>query len=35
LSSAVEALADRPHGAALLAALKPGDVVITPKLDRM
>jgi DNA invertase Pin-like site-specific DNA recombinase len=28
-------LADRPQGAALLAALKPGDVVITPKLDRM
>jgi putative DNA-invertase from lambdoid prophage Rac len=28
-------LGDRPQGAALLAALKPGDVVITPKLDRM
>jgi putative DNA-invertase from lambdoid prophage Rac len=28
-------LADRAEGAALLAALKPGDVVITPKLDRM
>src|SRR6201994_3017615 len=28
-------LADRPQGAALLAALEPGDVVITPKLDRM
>jgi putative DNA-invertase from lambdoid prophage Rac len=28
-------LAERPQGAALLAALKPGDVVITPKLDRM
>jgi putative DNA-invertase from lambdoid prophage Rac len=28
-------LADRPQGAALLAAIKPGDVVITPKLDRM
>lgn len=28
-------LADRPQGAALLAALKPGDVVITAKLDRM
>ena len=28
-------LADRPQGAALLAVLKPGDVVITPKLDRM
>jgi putative DNA-invertase from lambdoid prophage Rac len=28
-------LADRPQGAALLAAIMPGDVVITPKLDRM
>lgn len=28
-------LSDRPQGKALLAALKPGDVVITPKLDRM
>jgi DNA invertase Pin-like site-specific DNA recombinase len=28
-------LADRPQGAALLAALKPGDAVITAKLDRM
>jgi putative DNA-invertase from lambdoid prophage Rac len=28
-------LADRPQGAALLAALRPGDMVITPKLDRM
>jgi hypothetical protein len=28
-------LADRPQGSALLAALKSGDVVITPKLDRM
>jgi putative DNA-invertase from lambdoid prophage Rac len=28
-------LADRPQGAALLAALKPGDTIITPKLDRM
>lgn len=28
-------LADRPQGAALLATLQPGDVVITPKLDRM
>jgi DNA invertase Pin-like site-specific DNA recombinase len=28
-------LAERPQGKALLAALKPGDVVITPKLDRM
>ena len=28
-------LAERPEGGALLAVLKPGDVVITPKLDRM
>jgi hypothetical protein len=28
-------LGDRPEGAALLAALQPGDTVITPKLDRM
>jgi DNA invertase Pin-like site-specific DNA recombinase len=28
-------LCDRPEGAALLAVLKPGDVVITAKLDRM
>ena len=28
-------LADRPEGAALLTVLRPGDVVITPKLDRM
>jgi DNA invertase Pin-like site-specific DNA recombinase len=28
-------LADRPQGGALLAVLRPGDVVITPKLDRM
>jgi putative DNA-invertase from lambdoid prophage Rac len=28
-------LSDRPQGAALLAAIKPGDTVITPKLDRM
>jgi putative DNA-invertase from lambdoid prophage Rac len=28
-------LADRPEGAALLAALQPGDTVITPKFDRM
>ncbi len=28
-------LAERPEGAALLAALKPGDTVITSKLDRM
>ena len=28
-------LGDRPQGAALLALLEPGDVVITAKLDRM
>lgn len=28
-------LADRPEGKRLLAVLRPGDVVITPKLDRM
>jgi putative DNA-invertase from lambdoid prophage Rac len=28
-------LGDRPQGAALLESLKPGDIVITPKLDRM
>lgn len=28
-------LADRPEGAALLGALQAGDVIITPKLDRM
>jgi putative DNA-invertase from lambdoid prophage Rac len=28
-------LADRPQGAALLAAIKPSDTIITPKLDRM
>jgi len=28
-------LGERPEGAALLAVLKPADVVITPKLDRM
>jgi DNA invertase Pin-like site-specific DNA recombinase len=28
-------LAERPEGAQLLAVLRPGDVVITPKLDRM
>lgn len=28
-------ISDRPQGAALLAALKPGDTIITPKLDRM
>jgi putative DNA-invertase from lambdoid prophage Rac len=28
-------LSERAEGTAMLAALKPGDVVITPKLDRM
>jgi DNA invertase Pin-like site-specific DNA recombinase len=28
-------LTDRPEGAKLLASLKPGDVLLTPKLDRM
>src|SRR4051795_9818801 len=28
-------LTERPQGAALLAALEPGDVVVTAKLDRM
>jgi DNA invertase Pin-like site-specific DNA recombinase len=28
-------LTDRPEGAKLVAGLKPGDVVLTPKLDRM
>jgi DNA invertase Pin-like site-specific DNA recombinase len=28
-------LAERAEGAALLGVLKPGDIVITPKLDRM
>jgi putative DNA-invertase from lambdoid prophage Rac len=28
-------LTDRPEGAKLLGGLKPGDVVLTPKLDRM
>jgi putative DNA-invertase from lambdoid prophage Rac len=28
-------LGERPQGAALLAAIKPGDTIITPKLDRM
>jgi putative DNA-invertase from lambdoid prophage Rac len=28
-------VSERPRGAALLAVLKPGDTVITPKLDRM
>ena len=27
-------LADRPEGRRMLTALQPGDVVITPKLDR-
>jgi DNA invertase Pin-like site-specific DNA recombinase len=26
---------ERPQGTRLLAGLKPGDVLITPKLDRM
>ena len=33
--SGAKPLAERPEGAALLALLKPGDAVITPKLDRM
>jgi putative DNA-invertase from lambdoid prophage Rac len=28
-------LADRPQGAVLLAAIRPGDIIVTPKLDRM
>jgi DNA invertase Pin-like site-specific DNA recombinase len=28
-------LCDRPQGGALLAVIRPGDTVITPKLDRM
>jgi putative DNA-invertase from lambdoid prophage Rac len=28
-------VSDRPQGAALLAVIRPGDTVITPKLDRM
>jgi len=28
-------LDERPQGAALLAALAPGDIILTPKLDRM
>jgi putative DNA-invertase from lambdoid prophage Rac len=28
-------LVERPQGAALLAAIKPGDTIATPKLDRM
>src|ERR1019366_219358 len=33
--SGPKALTDRPEGSKLLAGLKPGDVVLTPKLDRM
>jgi putative DNA-invertase from lambdoid prophage Rac len=33
--SGTKPLSDRPEGAALVAALKAGDVVITAKLDRM
>jgi putative DNA-invertase from lambdoid prophage Rac len=33
--SGAKRLAERPEGAALLAALRPGDTIITPKLDRM
>ena len=33
--SGAKPLADRPEGKLLLAALQPGDTVITPKLDRM
>jgi putative DNA-invertase from lambdoid prophage Rac len=33
--SGTKPLSDRPEGAALLAMLSPGDVVITAKLDRM
>ena len=33
--SGAKPLGDRPEGAKLLASLKEGDVVITPKLDRM
>jgi putative DNA-invertase from lambdoid prophage Rac len=33
--SGAKPLSDRPEGAALLAVLQPGDVVITAKLDRM
>ncbi len=34
-ASGSKPLGERPEGAALLAVLQPGDVVITPKLDRM
>jgi DNA invertase Pin-like site-specific DNA recombinase len=33
--SGAKPLADRPQGSALLAELRPGDIVITAKLDRM
>ena len=33
--SASKPLADRPEGASLLAVVKPGDAIITAKLDRM
>jgi DNA invertase Pin-like site-specific DNA recombinase len=33
--SGAKPLADRPEGAALLAMLRPGDVIITSRLDRM
>ena len=33
--SGATALSERPQGAALLAALEPGDVIVTAKLDRM
>lgn len=33
--SGAKPLAERPEGKVLLATLKPGDVVITPRLDRM
>jgi DNA invertase Pin-like site-specific DNA recombinase len=33
--SGAKPLAERPEGAALLAALRPQDALITPKLDRM
>jgi DNA invertase Pin-like site-specific DNA recombinase len=33
--SGAKPFGERPQGTALLAVLKPGDVVITPKLDRM
>src|SRR3984885_8922709 len=33
--SGAKPLRDRPEGGRLLAVLQPGDVIITPKLDRM